>query len=238
MRKLLLTLLLWGVACAPPQPIPGVVRPKPGERLKSIAGPMPDFGPFASRMDALLTACPYILSKPRATAGNRSDQNFEVRWRLSSEYCAWLYYTPDDKYEMSMLVEDSSQDDLIKRSCRLPLVVEDQRYPPDSLKYVYVLHNHPAPLSISDRDVRAIVEVARAHDRVVETKEGTVPVAIVAFYSNSYSPGAPSCDGFFEYSLHTNVLVRWQPDEQGHWRARKAGTVTWFNETKFRIDVE
>jgi hypothetical protein len=238
MRKLLVTVLLGGIACTPSPPILGVVRPKAGEKLKSIKGPMPDFGPFDSRMDALLSACPFILSKPRATAGNRGDQNFDVRWRISSEYCAWLYYTPDNKYEMSMLVEDPSQDDLVKRSCRLPLLVEDNRYPPASLKYVYVLHNHPAPLTVSDRDVRAIVEVANAHGKVVETKEGTIPIAIIAFYSNSYSPDAPSCDGFFEYSLHTNALVRWKPDERGHWSARKAGSVTWFNETKFRIDLE
>jgi hypothetical protein len=189
-------------------------------------------------MDAVISACPLILSKPRATAGHPSDQNFQVRWRLSSEYCAWLYYTPDNKYEMSLLVEDLSQDDLVKRSCRLPLVVEDPRYPPGSLKYVYILHNHPAPISISDKDVRAIVEAARAHGRVVETKDGSVPVSIIAFFSNSYSPESPSCDGFFEYSLTTNTLMKWQPDEQGHWSGKKAGTVTWLSETKFRIDLE
>jgi hypothetical protein len=238
MSKRFLTLLLPWLACAPPQPIPGVVRPNPGEKLKSITGPMPGFGPFDSRLDALLAACPLILSKPRATAGRPSDQNFEVRWRLSSEYCAWLYYTPDSKYEMSMLVEGSSQDDLVKRSCQLPLLVEDKRYPLGSLKYVYILHNHPAPLTLSEKDVRAIVEAAKAHGRVVETKEGSIPVAIIAFFSNSSDPESPSCDGFFEYSLQTNKLVRWSPDEHGHWSEKKAGAVTWFSETRFRIDLE
>jgi len=199
---------------------------------------MPDFGSFDSRMDALHAACPVILSKPGATAGHPSDQNFEVRWRMASEYCAWLYFTPDQKYEMSMLVEDSSQDDMIKRSCRLPQQVEDSRYPPGSLKHVYVLHNHPAPLSISDKDVRAIIEVAQVHGRAVETKDGTIPVAIIAFFSNSYRPEAPSCDGFFEYSLHTNVLMRWAPDALGHWSGKRAGTVKWFSETKFRIEFD
>jgi hypothetical protein len=236
-RRGLLMVILGCMACAQPLPVPGVVRPRPGERLKSIAGPMPGFGPFDSRLDALLAACPLILSKPRATAGHPSDQNFDVRWRLASEYCAWLYYTPNNKYEMSMLVEDSSQDGLLKRSCKLPLLVADQRYPPDSLKYVYVLHNHPAPLSISDKDVRAIVEVASAHGRAVETKEGSIPIAIVAFFSNSYNPESPSCDGFFEYSLHTNALMQWAPDATGRWSGKKAGTVTWFDETKFRIDM-
>ena len=81
---------------------------------------MPGFGPFDSRMEALHAACPLISRSLARWRGTRSDQNFEVRWRMASEYCAWLYFTPDQKYEMSMLVEDTSQDDLLKRSCRLP----------------------------------------------------------------------------------------------------------------------
>jgi hypothetical protein len=72
----------------------------------------------------------------------------------------------------------------------------------------------------------------------VEPQEGNIPVAIIAFFSNSYTPESPSCDGFFEYSLHTNELVQWDPDALGHWSRKKAGTVTWFSETSFRIDLE
>lgn len=82
----------------------------------------------------------------------------------------------------------------------------------------------------------AIVNVARIHGEFVETKEGKVPVAIVAFFSNSYAPSATSCDGFFEYGLGSKEVVRWTPDGQGKWHREIAGTVTWLDKTKFRFD--
>src|SRR5690606_28980440 len=105
MRGSLLTwCLLVAVVCGcAPAPTPrGVVRFDPKSFPSSIEGPMPGFGPFDSFADALIAACPLILSLPRATAGRRDEQGFNVRWRVSAEYCAWMYYTPDDKYEMSM----------------------------------------------------------------------------------------------------------------------------------------
>ncbi|MBN1207763.1 MAG: hypothetical protein JXB05_23060 [Myxococcaceae bacterium] len=113
---------------------------------------MPGFGPFDSYSDALLAACPVILSKPNATAGRPGGQDFQLRWRISSEYCAWLYYTPDHKYEMSMLTDQARPNLGDRKTCNLPPFVDDPRYPPASLKYIFALHNHPFEDRLSDYD--------------------------------------------------------------------------------------
>ncbi len=226
MRSLLLA-VAWG--CMPAPPPLGVVRIDRGALLKAIPGPMPGFGPFDSLSDALISACPLILSQPRATAGRKDEQNFNVRWRVSSEYCAWLYYTPDDKYEMSMLMESTAPlpiNEMEERTCGLPAFVEDSRYAPGSLKHIYVLHNHPSPITLSAKDVEAIVHAARIHGKFAETKDGKIPVSIVAFFANSYDPSPPACDGFFEYNVANYELVKWSSEPQGRWRREKVGTIT------------
>lgn len=225
-----------GLACSPPRPIPGVVQPHLGEELKSIPGPMPGFGPFPSFSAALIAACPMILEKPQATAGRPSDPNFRLRWQLSREYCAWLYYTPDHQYELSMLTASAVQDDPHKRKCRLPPVVDDQRYPQGSLGYVFVLHNHPFADILSEPDIRFIVSMGALHGWAVETKTGKVPLATVAFFSNSNDFEHPTCDGFFEYIPVTGELLKWTVDSQGEWRKELTGTVTWTDESTYRID--
>lgn len=235
----LLLAIAWGCTAAPPPR--GVVRIDRRDPPKTIAGPMPGFGPFDSLSDALISACPLILSLPRATAGRRDEQGFNVRWRVSSEYCAWLYYTPDEKYEMSMLVESTDPlplNELDERTCGLPAFVEDSRYAPGSLKHIYVLHNHPSPISLSMRDVQAIARAAKIHGRFVETKEGKIPVSIVAFFANAYAPERPACDGFFEYNVANYELVKWVPEPQGRWRREKVGTITLSNEGSYRFTQE
>lgn len=71
-----------------------------------------------------------------------------------------------------------------------------------------------------------------------ETKEGKIPVSIVAFFANSYSPTRPACDGFFEYSMASTDLFKWSPDERGNWRREKVGTITWTNEDPYRFTPE
>ncbi|MFL5349139.1 MAG: hypothetical protein ACJ8AT_30430 [Hyalangium sp.] len=142
---------------------------------------------------------------------------------------------------MSMLVESTETippDNQGERRCRLPPFVDDKRYPPRSLKYVYLVHNHPEfPTNISKLDIAGIVKAARIHGAFAETKEGKVPLGIVAFFSNSHNPISASCDGFFEYSLGRRTeVVKWTHAEQGQWLQEKAGTVTWLNETQFQID--
>src|SRR5688572_28636892 len=92
---------------------PDIVRPPPGgPSLEKIPGPM--LGPFDSPEDALIAACNKILSKPHATAGRKDHPHFEVRWRVSSEYCAWMYYTPDEKYVVSKLTDQTSEDPALR----------------------------------------------------------------------------------------------------------------------------
>jgi hypothetical protein len=197
---------------------------------------MPGFGPFDTFSDALLKACPMILEKPHATAGRPSNPNFPLRWQLSREYCAWLYYTPDQKYELSMLAANAVQDEPHRRRCRLPPLVDDPRYPPDSLGYVFVLHNHPFEDTLSEPDIRFIVSMGSRHGWVVKTNTGEVPLAIVAFFSNSNDFERPTCDGFFQYVPVNGELLRWTTTGEGPWRRELLGTITWLNETTYRID--
>jgi hypothetical protein len=200
---------------------------------------MPHFGPFDSHQDALLAACPLILSQRGATAGRTEDMGFNERWRASTEYCAWLYYTPDGKYEMSMLLEHTAPippDDQGERFCKIPTFVSDKRYPSRSIKYLYILHNHTAvPTTLSKEDIGAVLKLAKIHGRFVESKEGKIPAGVIAYFSNTYAPTLSSCDGFLEYTWGSTEVVRWTHDEQGLWHRDSAGSVTWLNETDFRF---
>jgi hypothetical protein len=89
---------------------------------------MPEFGPFDNASDALGAACSLFMSKPNASVGHIQDP--DIALRVSAEYCAWLYYTPDHKYQMSMMTDQSALDDpqRKRRTCRLPAYVEDPRF--------------------------------------------------------------------------------------------------------------
>ncbi|HSP80505.1 MAG TPA: hypothetical protein VLQ93_18375, partial [Myxococcaceae bacterium] len=233
----LLASTLLGLACASAAPIEGVVRPESGGALlESLPGPMPNFGPFDTYSDALLAACSEILSMPNATSGHAGALDDQLRWRISTEYCGWLYYTPDHKYEMSMLTDQSRPDVPNQRkSCELPSRVDDQRYPPGSLKYIFALHNHPFGSTLSDEDIHYIVEVGRRHGFEVETRAGKVWIAVVAFYSDTNQPGSPTCDGFFQYIPLASQIRKWS--NTGHsWSCEQIGTVRWRDQSTFRIE--
>lgn len=206
--------------------------------FKRVQGPIPGVGPFDTYLEALLAACPLILSQKNATAGHPRNPRFYERWRGSSEYCAWLYYTPAGKYELSMLVEDPPRDDALRKGCKLPTHVEDKRFPLGSLKHVFILHNHPGPLPLSDRDFLGTAKAARIHGGFVETKEGKVPLSVIAFYANKHEPTPPACDGFLMYSFATSEVSKWTPGEDGHWQRKKTGTVTWLTEERFLFNPE
>ncbi|QRK10253.1 hypothetical protein JQX13_09225 [Archangium violaceum] len=108
---------------------------------------MKNLGPIDAYADALKAACPLILSKPNATVGYLVDLNPELAVRTATEYCAWLYYTPEHKYEMSMLTDLSKLDDLVanKKTCLLPTFVRDPRYERGEIKYIFALHNQYIP---------------------------------------------------------------------------------------------
>jgi hypothetical protein len=239
MRRWLPVLLLLSGGCAPPKPIPGVVRPGPGEPLlEKIPGPMPGFGPFTSYSDALMAACPVVLSKPNASAGRVDGQDFRLRWRTSSEYCAWVYYTPDHQYEMSMLTDQAVSDPLNRnKSCVLPPFVDDPRYPPGSLQYIFAVHNHPYEDILSAKDIRFIVSMAQTHGLAAKTQTGSVHLAIIAFFSRSGDSEHPACDGFFEYIPASGELTKWTP-AHGKWDWTRIAIIEWINATDYEIHLE
>jgi hypothetical protein len=134
---------------------------------------MPGFGPFDSYSETLIAACPVILSKPNATAGRVGSQDFQIRWRISSEYCAWVYYTPDQKYEMSLLTDQAKPGTGTKKTCILPPFVDDPRYPASSIKYIFAVHNHPFEDKLSDDDFETIVGMGLIHGFESDTNNGT-----------------------------------------------------------------
>ncbi|RYZ37958.1 MAG: hypothetical protein EOO71_26040 [Myxococcaceae bacterium] len=235
MWRSLLGCMALGLGCSASRPPPGVVQPSPGERLERIPGPLPGHGPYASYSDALMAACPLILKQPQAIAGRPSDQEFPLRWRLSKEYCAWVYYTPDQQFELSMLAASAVQDDPRKKSCALPPVVEDSRHPPESLGYVFILHNHPFENELSDFDIRFAVAMADVHGLSVDTRTGPVPLSIIAFFSKGHDTTQPTCDGFFQYVPATGQIIRWTSREGGRWQRKQIATLRWLDDTNYRI---
>ena len=225
---------LLGLGCVASKPIPGVIQAKPGEQLESISGPTISLGPFNNPSDAIQAACPFILNLPHATAGKPTGENFLLRWQLSQEYCAWIYYTPEHKYEMSMLTTGKVQDDPKKRSCGLPATVSDSRYPPASLGYLFAVHNHPYESILSDDDIQFIVDMAVKHGLSFTTDKGQIPISIIAFYTQS-DESPLSCDGFFQYIPGTGELLKWT-NSQDHWGKRIIGRVIWTSATTYRID--
>ena len=198
---------------------------------------MRGFGPFDSFADALKAACPLILSKPHANVGHLKASDPRLAFRVSTEYCAWLYYTPDHRYEMSMLTDQSATDDLLtgRRSCVLPAFVDDPRYSPGELKYIFALHNHPFGGPPSPGDLLFSDEMANLHAWAIETKNSKILLSIIAFFSNSADPERPSCDGFFQYVPATREMLKWT-HTQGIWTREELGTVTWLNEKTYRLD--
>ncbi len=240
MKPPLLAFLLIGLACASPRPTdPHIWRPASGIPSESIPGPLKNFGPFDSFSNALKAACPLILSKPNATVLHLLEKDPRLALRASTEYCAWLYYTPEHKYELSMLTDmEEPGDDLHgAASCVLPPNVEDPRFPPSSIKYIFILHNHPFAGEISERDVYLAAAMADAHKVVVETLDRKVPLAVIAFFSNSKDSENPTCDGFYQYIPVTGELLKWV-NLGGDWKSNKIGTVTWHSAEKFTIRRE
>jgi hypothetical protein len=215
----LLAPLLLGLGCSSPRPIKGIWRPGPGEDPEHIPGPMKNFGPFDSYADALKAACPLILSKPNATVGYLQDSNPQLARRVATEYCAWLYYTPEHTYEMSMLTDLSGPGDLVAgtTTCFLPTFVNDARYAPGDLKYVFALHNHPFGMPLSAIDRLSIEELASIHEWESQTKDGKVRLAVIAFFSQPKDPAAPTCDGFYQYVPATRELMTWL-QVAGQWK--------------------
>lgn len=203
---------------------PDVVRPPPGgPRLEKIPGPM--LGPFDFYQDALIAACNKIVKKPHATAGRKDHPQFDVRWRVSTEYCAWMYYMPDGKYRVSKLTDQTDLDPSLRaRKCKLPSWVEDSSYPLNGVQYIFALHNHLYDDRISDDDIGYIVLEAGKHSVSAETKDGKLWISIVAFLANDFEK--PSCDGFYLYTPAYNQIEKWT-NVQGRWICARTHIVSW-----------
>jgi len=224
----------------PPQRIdPDVWRPGSGGSSELIPGPLENFGPFDSFSEAVQAACPRILSKPNATVVHLQKADPALATRVATEYCAWLYYTPARKYELSMLTDQEEPGSALNgaASCLLPPRVDDPRYPPDKIKYIFILHNHPFAGELSENDIRLAAAMANAHELVVETRERKVPIAVIAFFSNSETGRNPSCGGFYQYIPATRELLKWN-QSGSTWKGKNIGKVIWSSATTFRIERE
>lgn len=233
-----LSTLMWQVpvlfmlcACTSARIDPDIVRPAPGAPLlTSIPGAL---GSFDSYNEALFATCQKILEKPHSTAGRqpsptalREEQDeFNLRWRISTEYCAWMYYTPDGKYVVSKLTDQTKpQPTDAKKRCFLPSTVDDPRFPPDSIKYIFVLHNHPDDTPLSKDDVIYIVSQGLKHGFIVQTKDGNLRLSIVAFFSNDRTH--PTCDGLYLYSPDSARILKYTR-HPGRWSCEQTHSVEW-----------
>jgi hypothetical protein len=224
--------LLWLCGCMPPRIDPDIVRPAPGAPLlTSIPGSL--LGAFDSYNEALFATCQRILEKPHSSAGRqpsdlalREEQDaFKLRWRISTEYCAWMYYTPDGKYVVSKLTDQTKpQPSDERKRCFLPSAVDDPRFPPGSIKYIFVVHNHPNDTPISKDDVIYIVAQGLKHGFNIQTKDGNLRLSIIAFFSNSHAN--PTCDGLYIYSPEAGRILKYTRN-QSQWRCEQTHIVEW-----------
>jgi hypothetical protein len=208
------------IACATPQAAdPDVVRPLPGAPLlERLPGPLLIFDSYQS---ALLASCQKIISKPRTTAGRRDSQGFDTRWRIGTEYCAWIYYTPDSKYVLSKLT-DQRRVGLPQESkkCALSSYVDDQRFPADSIKYIVALHNHLNDDVLSPDDLSFLLDQGVTHGL---GGNGSVQLSAVAFFSNDVE--SPRCDGFYQYLPLTGQILKWT--RVTRWMCEQTHRVEW-----------
>lgn len=100
-----------------------------------------------------------------------------------------------------MLTDMPKPDDLVsgRKTCVLPKFVNDPRYEPGDLKYIFALHNHPFGKQLSLADLHFIEAMASQHDWKTETIHGDISLSIIAFFSQSRGSEAPTCDGFHQF---------------------------------------
>jgi hypothetical protein len=136
-----------------------------------------------------------------------------------------MYYTPDNKYTISLLTDQSEPDPTgLRKRCTLPRFVDDGRYPPESIQYVVVLHNHTFDTPFSEDDVYFIVSLGRLHGFEPQSKNDNPRLSIVAFYSNEYEH--PTCDGFYMYTPYIGKILKWTRPG-GQWRCSQTHAVRW-----------
>lgn len=207
------------------------------EGRQSIPGPMPQVGPFKTPFEALIAACPRLLSLPNAVADRPSSFNYRLYWDVSTEYCAWIYYTPAKAYEMSWIGFSETQSDSGRRSCDLPPYVSDARYPDENIRYVLAIHSHPVPNALSKGDISYIIAAGRKHGLAFNNEDGQIKLSVIAFFTQGGRDHI-SCDGFFQYTPLTGELLKWTKTSQGEWQSETEGTVQYrWNNGHLDVDV-
>ena len=138
---------------------------------------------------------------------------------------------------MSMLTDVSKPDDLVtgKKTCVLPKFVNDSRYAPGDLKYIFALHNHPFGKQLSLVDLHFIEAMASQHDWKTETLNGDVYLSIIAFFSQSRDGEAPTCDGFHQYVPATREIMTWVQTPDG-WKKADDGLLRWLDDRRYIIE--
>jgi hypothetical protein len=217
---------------APPQAgyeyaLPGPLR---------TARPFNTAGPFKSHFEALRYACPILMSLPGAIAKRRATvvqhgAFIEERsWDDSTEYCAWIYQTPDGAYELSWIGTNEAQDRSEYRKCDMPPRVLDARYnddpalaPDRNLTYVFAVHSHPVASLLTRYDIAYIIKLGRSLKESFHSM-GQFSLGIIAFFSRN-EHDKPTCDGFFQYTLpldelqsSTKKIQKWTTDATGAWK--------------------
>jgi hypothetical protein len=210
----------------------GVIEPGPGKALASIPGPMPNFGTYATVDAAILAACPLIMRQPHASIPVPvTNQNFDTYWRVSREYCAWLYAAKNEPVEMSLFATSAVQDEPDKRTCRLPAYVDDSRYPSESIAYLVILHSHPFDRELSKRDLLFLVQMAQLHGFTPPLQGQQVSISIVAFF------GKESCEGFYQYlPARNSELIKVTAEEEGRWKETLVGHVRWNSDEDYTLE--
>ncbi|WP_224362042.1 hypothetical protein [Hyalangium versicolor] len=142
----------------------------------------------------------------------------------STEYCAWIYFTPKGKYEISFIATPEAQNTKGPRFCSLPQFVIDPRYvddevePDKNIKYAIAIHTHPSPTVFTQEDIRYIVETEHRFQRI-RHDNGRFRLGVVAFFSRE-ERDTPACDGFFEYSTAGDTIQIVTRSENGEWQNR------------------
>ena len=227
------TLLMTGCGTSLPH---GVIKYQ--KALTELPGPLPGIGPFQSRLEALMKACPFLLALPNAVASSQvqEDSSYDPSWYRSTEYCAWLYYTTDKTYEMSWVATPEYQMDPGTRRCALPISVRDDRHPREHIQYVSAIHTHPIPgndkdkrSKLSEGDIKYIIRRSQQYGSTFKNSDGTVNLAIIAFFRR-VGQDRTICNNFYEYAPATGELQEWALDERKEWQSRVYGRVKhWWN---------
>jgi hypothetical protein len=155
----------------------------------------------------------------------------------STEYCAWIYYTPAGLYETSLIATPEAQNSSSgNRFCNLPRRVIDARYaddpkdPDKRIKYVFAIHSHPSPRIFTKEDIIYLIETEQYLQETLHDN-GEIKLGMAAFFSRE-DRDEPACDGFFLFSASSRKVQMWTLNSDGKWQSRDVATVDYKRNVK------